>query len=262
MKWIDAIKKVLQDEGQPLHYTAITKKILENGYRDKDAVGQTPADTVSMFITTDKTGTFERVSKGVYKLTSHMISSTTPKDTVEVKSYEEDIDDIYNKFRAQLAKELLAYIRSKKDESAFMEQLVIDLLLAMGYGGSIEDAGTVIGKSHDGGVDGVIKEDKLGLEEIYVQAKNWQENIGNKEINSFVGALVNKGARKGIFITTSKFTASAKKVDPKNTNRIILIDGEQLVQLMIDYNIGVQNVKSYQVKKIDCQYFNGDSSCE
>lgn len=261
MKWIEAIKQVLQEEGQPLHYTAITKKIIEKGYREKDKLGMTPSDTVSMFITTDKTGAFERVSKGVYTLVA-ALQNTTPAAESESRSYEEEIEDIYNKYREQLAKDLLVYIRSKKDQSSFMEQLVIDLLLAMGYGASAEDAGAVIGKSHDGGVDGVIKEDKLGLEEIYVQAKNWEANIGNHEITSFIGALVNKGARKGIFITTSKFTASARKVDPKNTNRIKLIDGEQLVQLMIDYNIGIKDVKVYPIKKVDREYFNGDAACK
>ena len=112
MKWIEAIKQVLQEEGQPLHYTAITKKIIEKGYRDKDKLGMTPSDTVSMFITTDKTGTFERVSKGVYKLAAVSLN-TIPAVDSESRSYEEDIENIYNKHREQLAKDLLAYIRSK-----------------------------------------------------------------------------------------------------------------------------------------------------
>jgi len=125
----------------------------------------------------------------------------------------------------------------------------------MGYGGSIQDAGRAIGKSGDGGIDGIIKEDKLGLDVIYIQAKRWDSVVGRPEIQKFVGALAGQRAKKGVFITTSHYTndaiAYAKQMDVK----IILIDGEVLAQYMIDYNLGVSVQTTYEIKKIDSDYF-------
>ncbi len=127
----------------------------------------------------------------------------------------------------------------------------------MGYGGSIKDEGKAIGKSGDEGIDGTIKEDKLGLDIIYIQAKRWQPKniVGRPEIHKFVGALAGQGAKKGIFITTSNFTKEAIDYSPKNETKIVLINGEQLAQLMIDYGIGVSTVNTYEVKRIDGDYF-------
>jgi restriction system protein len=127
----------------------------------------------------------------------------------------------------------------------------------MGYGGSIKDAGKAIGKSGDEGIDGTIKEDKLGLDIIYIQAKRWQPGniVGRPEIQKFVGALAGQGAKKGIFITTSSFTKEATDYMPRNETKIVLIDGVQLAQLMIDYNIGVTPINSYELKRIDNDYF-------
>ena len=127
----------------------------------------------------------------------------------------------------------------------------------MGYGGSMKDAGRAIGKSGDEGIDGTIKEDKLGLDIIYIQAKRWQPGnvVGRPEIHKFVGALAGQGAKKGIFITTSTFTKDALEFVPRNETKIVLIDGYLLAQLMIDYNLGVATQQVYEIKKIDSDYF-------
>lgn len=140
---------------------------------------------------------------------------------------------------------------------AFFEKLVVELLVKMGYGGSIKDAGRAIGKSGDEGIDGTIKEDKLGLDIIYIQAKRWQPGnvVGRPELQKFVGALAGQGAKKGIFITTSSFTREALEYAPKNETKIVLIDGQQLAQFMIDYNLGVTSVNNYEVKRMDSDYF-------
>lgn len=139
----------------------------------------------------------------------------------------------------------------------FFEQLVVDLIVAMGYGGSVEDAGRATKKTNDEGVDGVIKEDKLGLDNIYLQAKRWQKAniVGRPEIQKFVGALAGQGARKGIFITTSSFTKDALEYKPRNDTSIVLIDGIKLVDLMYEYNIGVATERKFEVKRIDNDYF-------
>ena len=138
----------------------------------------------------------------------------------------------------------------------FFERLVVDLLIKIGYGGSIEDAGRAIGKSGDGGIDGIIKEDKLGLDFIYIQAKRWDSVVGRPEIHKFVGALTGKQANKGVFITTSKFTNDAKDFIKHLGMKVVLIDGEQLAQLMLEYDVGVTKVETYEIKKIDTDYFS------
>ena len=162
-----------------------------------------------------------------------------------------DIEKIYQQLREKVAIGLLQEI--KANSPAFFENLVIDLLVKMGYGGSREDAETV-GRSGDGGIDGIINQDRLGLDVVYVQAKRWKNNVGSPEISSFAGALAGKGANKGIFITTSDFTKSAKDYDAAGF-KIILIDGKRLAQLMIDHNVGVSTVKTYEIKRVDSDYF-------
>jgi restriction system protein len=152
-----------------------------------------------------------------------------------------------------LSQDLLDKIREMSPQ--FFERLVIKLLLSMGYGGSRKDAGQAIGKSGDGGIDGIIKEDKLGLDIIYLQAKRWENVVGSKEIRNFVGSLAGQKANKGVFITTSGFTKDALEYVKTITHKVILIDGEMLVQLMIENNIGVSKVISYDIKKIDSDYF-------
>lgn len=135
------------------------------------------------------------------------------------------------------------------------ERIVVDLLLAMGYGGSIEGAGEVVGKSGDGGIDGIIKQDKLGLDAIYIQAKRWADSVGSPEIMKFSGGLTKKHATRGVFITTSTFTKDARDFVQGMPQKIVLIDGRQLASLMIDYNVGVSLRKTYVLKRLDPGYF-------
>lgn len=168
---------------------------------------------------------------------------------------EESLDKAYQRIRVSLASELLNKVVDLSP--AFFERLVIELLVKMGYGGSIKDAGKAIGKSGDEGIDGTIKEDKLGLDIIYVQAKRWKSGnvVGRPELQKFVGALAGQGAKKGIFITTSSFTKDALDYTPRNETKIVLINGEQLAQLMIDHNLGCMTQQTYELKKIDNDYF-------
>ena len=168
---------------------------------------------------------------------------------------EESLDEAYNRIRKSLASELLNKV--VEFPPVFFERLVVELLVKMGYGGSIKDAGKAMGRSGDEGIDGTIKEDKLGLDIIYIQAKRWKPGnvVGRPEWQRFVGALAGQGAKKGIFITTSSFTKEAQEYTPRNETKIVLIDGSQLTQLMIDYNIGCTTQQVYEVKKIDSDYF-------
>ncbi len=164
---------------------------------------------------------------------------------------EESIEENYQQIKKELAEELLQQI--KKNSPAFFEELVIDLLVAMGYGGSREDA-QAVGRSGDGGIDGIINEDRLGLDVIYVQAKRWEGNVGAPEIAGFAGALAGKSANKGIFITTSDFTKAAKEFVAAGF-KIILINGNQLADYMIKHNVGVSIEKIYEIKRVDSDYF-------
>ena len=165
------------------------------------------------------------------------------------------IEEIYQQIKEEVAEDLLQQI--KANSSSFFEKLVIDLLVKMGYGGSREDAQTV-GRSGDGGIDGIINEDRLGLDVIYVQAKRWAGNVGEPPVRDFVGALDGKGVQKGIFITTSNFNPAAKDFAERSSKRIILINGNQLAQLMIEHNIGVSTVETYEIKRVDSDYFIED----
>ncbi len=137
----------------------------------------------------------------------------------------------------------------------FFERLVVGLLVSMGYGGSLRDAGRAIGRSGDGGIDGVINEDQLGLDVIYVQAKRWQNTVGRPEIQSFAGSLDGVKAKKGIFITTSGFSREAEDYTSRIDKRIVLIDGERLARLMYDHGVGVTLVETFLVKRLDLDYF-------
>jgi restriction system protein len=132
---------------------------------------------------------------------------------------------------------------------------VIDLLVKMGYGGTRKDAGQAIGKRGDEGIDGMIKEDRLGLDIMYIQAKRWENVVSRPEIQKFAGALQGQRAKKGIFMTTSNFSDGAKDYVSRIESKIVLIDGDTLAQLMLDYNIGVATVASYEIKRVDSDYF-------
>ena len=171
---------------------------------------------------------------------------------------EELLSSGYLKLRKQVEAEILA--RAKACPPEFFERLVVKVLTTIGYGGSLADAGRAIGKSGDGGVDGVIKEDKLGLDLRYIQAKQWGNiTVGRPEIQKFVGALYGKKAKKGIFITTSTFSKDAKEYADALDSRVILIDGVQPAELMFDYGIGVATVNSYVVKRIDSDFFEDEA---
>ena len=184
--------------------------------------------------------------------TEEEVSSTV---TVSDQTPEESLDKAYRRIRKSLASELLNKVAELSP--AFFERLVVELLVKMGYGGSIKEAGKAIGRSGDEGIDGTIKEDKLGLDIIYIQAKKWKPGnvVGRPELQKFVGALAGQGAKKGIFLTTSKFTKEALEYTPRNETKIVLIDGEQLAQLMIDHNLGCTAQQVYELKKIDSDYF-------
>jgi len=166
---------------------------------------------------------------------------------------EEALENAYQNLRDDLANDLLEQIRNSP--SGLFESIVVDLLVKMGYGGSRKDAGQAIGRSGDEGIDGIIKEDRLGLDIIYIQAKRWENTVGRPEIQKFAGALQGQRAKRGIFITTSNFSREANDYASKIDIKIILIDGERLAQLMIDFSIGVTTVSTYEVKKIDTDYF-------
>ena len=180
---------------------------------------------------------------------------TIQPEIINTQTPEELLESSYQSLRKDLAQDILEKILNLSP--AFFERLVVELLVKMGYGGSIQDAGKAIGKSGDEGIDGTIKEDRLGLDVIYIQAKRWQPGnvVGRPEIHKFIGALVGQGAKKGIFITTSSFTKDAIGFIPRNETKIVLIDGIQLSQLMIDYNVGVTLQHLYEIKRIDNDYF-------
>jgi len=183
---------------------------------------------------------------------------TSEKETesfIVQDSPEEILDKAILAINSELSAELLEAI--KKNSSQFFEQLVVDLMLAMGYGGSRSDAGQAFKTTGDGGIDGIIKEDVLGISKIYLQAKRWDNTtVGSPEVQKFYGALAGHHATRGVFITTSKFSSAAKEFAEHQP--IILIDGEKLVQLMIEYNVGVTTRQTYEVKRLDLDYFSED----
>ena len=165
---------------------------------------------------------------------------------------EKSIEENYQQIRKELAVELLQKI--SENSPAFFEKLVIDLLVKMGYGGSHEDA-QAVGRSGDGGIDGIIKADPLGLNVVYVQAKRWEGNVGAPPVRDFVGALDGEGVREGIFITTSDFNPAAKQFAERSSKRVILINGSELARYMINHNVGVSIVDTYEIKRVDSDYF-------
>jgi restriction system protein len=176
--------------------------------------------------------------------------------TIQQVTPEEMLESGYLQIRTALATDLLAQVKSASP--AFFERTVVDLLLRMGYGGTREDAGQVVGKSGDGGIDGIIKEDRLGLDVIYIQAKRWEGDVGSSEIRNFIGALSVHKAEKGVFITTSGFSRNARETAAKVNSKIVLIDGPTLAELMIDFGLGVSTVNTYEIKRIDSDFFVED----
>lgn len=188
-----------------------------------------------------KTRTRERASEQTMAVVE---PETTPEELLESG---------FQQLRSALASDIQQLVKAVSP--AFFEQLVMQLLLKMGYGGTREDAGQVIGKSGDGGIDGIINEDRLGLDVIYIQAKRWEGDVGRPEIQKFVGALAGNKATKGVFITTSGFTKEAKAYAAQVNSKVVLIDGPMLADLMIDYNLGVSTREIYEIKRVDSDYF-------
>ena len=169
---------------------------------------------------------------------------------------EEALETAYQQLRSNLETDLLEQIKASSSE--FFEYLVVDLLVKMGYGGTLKDAGQAVGKSNDGGIDGIIKEDRLGLDAIYIQAKKWEDVVSRPEIQKFAGALQGRRARKGVFLTTSSFSKGAIEYVGMIESKIVLIDGNRLASLMIDHGVGTSTVTTYELKQIDMDYFNVD----
>ncbi len=180
----------------------------------------------------------------------------TPVATGDAETPEELIESSFSRLRASLADDLLQ--RAKTASPQFFEELVVELLVAMGYGGSRRDAGRAVGRSGDGGIDGIINEDKLGLDVVYLQAKRWQGPVGRPVVQAFAGSLEGHRARKGVLITTSYFTPDALEYVQRIEKKIVLIDGEKLAELMIDYDIGVTRVDTYELKQVNHDYFPGE----
>lgn len=181
-------------------------------------------------------------------------AATQPEADSTTLTPQEQIEQSHRHMLAALGTELLDRVRAC--DPAFFERLVVQLLLRMGYGGSHADAGRVVGRSGDGGIDGVIAEDRLGLDSIYVQAKKWDPPIGAGQIRDFLGAMVTKGASKGVFITTSRFAPAAQAAASASPqHRVVLIDGDRLAELMIEHGLGVTTVASYETRRIDSDFF-------
>lgn len=170
--------------------------------------------------------------------------SATPQELIE-KGYQQIRDNLYSELIEQV----------KNCSPSFFESLVIDLLLKMGYGGTVEDAGEALGRAGDEGIDGIVKGDRLGFEAIYIQAKKWENPVGRPEIQKFVGALHGKHAKKGLFITTSRFTIESTEYVRNLDVKVILVDGLKLSELMLDYRLGISIEKSYNIYRIDTDYF-------
>jgi len=187
----------------------------------------------------------------------NMSTSPLPAATTETllvaEAPEESIDRAFQTIQQSLAEDLID--RMKTSSAAFFERLVVQVLLAMGYGGSVPDAGQVLGRTGDGGIDGVIKEDKLGLDSIYVQAKRWDGTVGRPVVQAFVGSLMGQAATKGVLITTGTFSQDAQQYAKGLSMRIVLIDGRALARLMIDHGVGVTVASTYQLKRVDSDYF-------
>ena len=229
----------------------------------------------------ERAGLFEKTRRGYFKITPRGLEVlATPPDRIDIaflrrfsefdkfqtkhkdttdsvgtedETPEETLQVAYETIRDSLATELIALVKSISP--TFFEHLVLDLMLKMGYGGSRDDSGLVTNPGADEGIDGIVNEDQLGLDVIYLQAKRWENTVGRPEIQRFVGALHGRRAKKGVFLTTSTFSQDARDyvatIDPK----VVLIDGQKLAQLMIDFNVGVSRNQVYEIKRIDSDYF-------
>lgn len=258
-------RQMLPSRNQTIFYNRITwviahfksAKIIENTKRGyikitplgMDILKQTPSSINLRFLKQLPTY-IDAMNSWKTKSSTEEISK---KEDIEIKTPEELLESGYQSIRKSLEQEILEKLKSI--HPSFFEKIVVELLVKMGYGGSIAEAGRATRYTNDEGIDGIIKEDKLGLDVIYIQAKRWEGNVPRPEIQKFVGALAGQRAKKGVFITTSNFSKEATLYAAQMDTKIVLIDGEQLSQYMIDYNLGVSVQNTYEIKKIDSDYF-------
>jgi restriction system protein len=268
MKLSEAEKReMLSSRNQPVFYNRITwvfahfkaAKIITNEKRGYVQITELGIDilkknpnTINLKLLKQLPTYVEAMNSWKNKSSVETTSKVEDSDT-EVKTPEELIETGHQKIRQSLEQELLSKLKSV--HPSFFEKIVVELLVKMGYGGSIAEAGKATRYTNDEGIDGIIKEDKLGLDVIYIQAKRWEGSVGRPEIQKFVGALAGQRAKKGVFITTSSFSKDAETYAKQMDVKIILIDGEDLAQYMIDYNLGVSIQSTYEIKKIDSDYF-------
>jgi len=216
--------------------------------RGKAVLDSTP-DRIDLRVLQKQPGYAEARSRS--RKTRENGAETCPRDA---ETPEEQIEELFQTLRESLGREILAKLKAASP--SFFERVVVDLLVQMGYGGTRKDAGQAIGKSGDEGIDGIIKEDRLGLDTIYIQAKKWENTVSRPEIQKFAGALQRVRAKKGIFITTSDFSKEAVEYSMRIDSKIVLIDGEQLWNLMLDFGLGVSTVATYAIKKVDNDFFS------
>ncbi len=234
--------------------------LLESPRRGFIKITQAGIDLLKQHPTEINNKTLEKYPEFIaFKNLKHTRSSKIEKEKVVTsedtqQTPEESLESSYQTIRGNLASEIIEKV--KTCSPSFFERLVVELLVAMGYGGTFQDAVKAVGKSGDGGIDGIIKEDRLGLDVIYIQAKRWEGVVGRPELQKFAGALMGQQAGKGVFITTSSFTNDAVQYVKTINSTIILIDGEQLAEFMIDYSVGVSTEISYEIKRMDSDYFS------
>jgi restriction system protein len=261
-------REMLPSRNQPVFYNRVTwviahfkaAKILDNTRRGYvkitplgiDILKQNPA-TINLKFLKQLPTYIEAMNSWKNK---NSTEETSRNEDMEVKTPEELLEAGYQSIKNSLKQELLEKLKSV--HPAYFEKIVVELLVKMGYGGSIAEAGKATKYSNDEGIDGIIKEDKLGLDVIYIQAKRWDGVVSRPEIQKFVGALAGQRAKKGVFITTSGFSKEAISYASQMDAKIVLIDGEQLAQYMIDYNLGVSIQDTYEIKRIDSDYFEED----
>lgn len=238
-----------------LHFFTIDA--IKAGFLIKEKGTWTLSKTGNDAIQLGEVGLLEACSEGYakWKLTVPVKQQTETIVAKELKDEppEELLESIISEINDNLAREILDIV--KNCSPVFFERLVVALLVKMGYGGTLADAARVIGRSGDGGIDGIIDEDRLGLDAIYIQAKRWEGIVGRPEIQKFVGALQGQRAHKGVFITTSDFTKEAQEYVKNISNKVVLMNGFALAKLMIENNVGVSIAATYEVKKIDTDYF-------
>lgn len=223
--------------------TDLGKKALAEKPKDIDKEYLEKFESFRSFLETRDEGTTEEAEGGV------------PAVPPESSTPEEQLESAHKKLRKKVEAEVLEAVRAASPQ--FFEKLVVELLVRMGYGGSLADAGEALGRTGDGGIDGVIKEDHLGLDAIYVQAKRWTEkNVGRPDVQGFAGSLLGRRGRKGVFITTAGFSPEAREYVTQIESKIVLIDGQTLAALMVDKGVGVTTVSSFDVKRVDTDYFS------